>query len=115
MKIIKLPIPSAELAANARIHWAQKAKLTKEHRRTARLLAFNDHPQKFRASSYRLVFYWPDNRRRDRDNSVGRCKAYLDGISDWLGQDDSEWNFDGVRFEVDRVNPRLEIQFKEEK
>jgi hypothetical protein len=40
------------------------------------------------------------------------CKAYLDGVADCTGQDDSEWDFDGVRFEIDRENPRLEIVFK---
>jgi hypothetical protein len=37
----------------------------------------------------------------------------LDGVADCTSQDDSEWDFDGVRFEVDRENPRLEIVFTE--
>lgn len=59
--------------------------------------------------SYRLDFYWPTNRRRDKDNAAAMCKAYLDGIADCMGQDDSEWDFDGVRFDIDAGNPRLEI------
>ena len=59
--------------------------------------------------SYRLFFFWKDKRRHDRDNASASCKAYLDGVSDAIGQDDSEWEFDGVRFGIDRDNPRVEI------
>lgn len=65
-----------------------------------------------RIKSYKLTFFWPDKRRRDRDNASACCKAYLDGISDTTGQDDSEWEFNSVRFDIDRANPRLEIEFE---
>ena len=39
-------------------------------------------------------------------------KAYEDGIADYLGQDDSEWNFTGVEFgDVDKEDPRVEFHF----
>tara|TARA_R110000744_G_scaffold90984_5_gene176590 strand:- start:472 stop:747 length:276 start_codon:yes stop_codon:yes gene_type:complete len=63
--------------------------------------------------SYRLDFYWGSNRRRDKDNASASCKAYLDGVADALMQDDSEWDFNGVRFEIDKGNPRLEIVFEQ--
>ncbi len=62
---------------------------------------------------YRLDFYWGSARRRDKDNAAAMCKAYLDGIADCTGQDDSEWDFDGVRFAIDADNPRLEIIIKQ--
>ncbi len=65
----------------------------------------------FRA--YRLDFYWPTKRRRDKDNAAAMCKAYLDGVADCTTQDDSEWDFNGVRFAIDKENPRLEIVFTE--
>jgi len=66
-----------------------------------------------RFKSYRLRFFWETKHRHDADNAVASCKSFLDGISDAIGQDDSEWEFNGVRFELDRDNPRLEIEFEE--
>lgn len=114
MKIITLPIPAAKLSANSRCHWSVKAKLTKRHRQIGNRAAWLQHPKKFVAKSYKLVFYWPDRRRRDKRNASERCKAYEDGIADWLGQDDSEWGFNGVQFgEPDKGNPRVEFWFEE--
>jgi len=90
--------------------WRGVATYKKAARRMAGLEAFHQvGQQKF--NGYRLDFYWPNERRRDKDNATAMCKAYLDGVSDCTGQDDSEWDFDGVRFAVDRENPRLEIVF----
>jgi hypothetical protein len=57
-----------------------------------------------------LYFFYPDRRRRDDDNYVARMKSGLDGISDAIGQDDSEWHNDGVRTDIDRENPRVEVR-----
>ena len=113
---ITLPLPSSKLSPNARIHWAQRSKLTKQHRTLSHTIcAMNNlgwtNPVRFK--SYRLHFYWPDKRRRDQDGAASRCKAYLDGISDAIRQDDSEWQFDGVRFDIDKSNPRVDIEFIE--
>ena len=85
-------------------------------KKAARLMAareafYQNGQQKF--AGYRLDFFWPNKRRRDKDNAAAMCKAYLDGVADCTGQDDSEWDFDGVRFAIDRDNPRLEIVFTE--
>lgn len=109
---IILPIPSKKLSPNARVHWAVKAETVEAHRRLAALETFNQIGPSHRFKSYRLHFYWPDNRVRDGDNGGSRCKAFLDGVADCIGQDDSEWQFDGVRFNIDSENPRLEIVFK---
>ena len=108
---ITLPLPSRNLSPNARIHWSKLANFKKQARRLAALEAFDQvGPAMFKG--YRLDFYWPTKRRRDKDNATAMCKAYLDGVADALGQDDSEWDFDGVRFAIDKENPRLEIIFK---
>ena len=110
--IIELPLPSRNLSPNARVHWTIKAAHKKSARRNATIMAFEQIEQQPFAS-YRLHFYWPTKRRRDQDNAAASCKSVLDGIADFTGQDDSEWDFDGVRFAIDKENPRLEIVFTE--
>jgi hypothetical protein len=109
---ITLPLPSAKLSQNARFHWAVKSKIAKQHRKAAHRAAWEQHPEGFRAASYKLVFYWPNAIRRDKDNASARCKNYLDGIADWTKQDDCEWGFSGVEFHIDKTNPRVEIHFE---
>ena len=110
MKIV-LPIPSRNLSPNARVHWSKLARFKKSARREAALQAFAQVGI-VAIKSYRLDFYWPNKRRRDKDNAAAMCKAYLDGVADCMQQDDSEWDFDGVRFAVDAESPRLEIIIK---
>ena len=105
---ITLPLPSRNLSPNARVHWATLARHKKEARHLAAVSAFAQVGI-VAISGYRLDFYWPTQRRRDKDNAAAMCKAYLDGIADCMGQDDSEWDFDGVRFYFDKESPRLEI------
>jgi hypothetical protein len=111
-KTITLPLPSRNLSPNSRVHWSKLA----EHKKSARRLAALEMWNQIGSCpfwAYRLDFYWPTKRRRDKDNAAAMCKAYLDGVADCTGQDDSEWDFDGVRFDIDRENPRLEIVFTE--
>ena len=110
-KTITLPLPSRNLSPNARNHWSKLANFKKQARRLAALETWDQvGPAMFKG--YRLDFYWPTKRRRDKDNAAAMCKAYLDGVADCTGQDDSEWEFYGVRFAIDKENPRLEIRFK---
>jgi crossover junction endodeoxyribonuclease RusA len=112
MKTVTLPLPPRNLSPNARIHWRASAPIKKKIRRFAAIAAWDQiGPCKFKG--YRLDFYWPTKRRRDKDNAAAMCKSYLDGIADTVQQDDSVWEFDGVRFDIDRDNPRLEIVFTE--
>lgn len=111
-KTITLPLPNRNLSPNSRVHWTIKAKHRKAARRNAALWAFSQVGQQH-FTGYRLDFYWPVRRRRDRDNACASAKSSLDGIADAMRQDDSEWEFDGVRFAIDRENPRLEIVFSE--
>lgn len=110
-KTIIVGLPTRTLSPNARVHWANLAKAKKAHRIYAKsaTLAQVGQPQ---IKSYHLHLYWPDKRRRDRDNATAMCKAYLDGVADAVQQDDSEWDFTGVTFYVDKNNPRLEIEIE---
>ena len=112
-KTITLPLPSRNLSPNVVGHWSIKANAKKEARRLAGIETFLQIELGAPLKGYRLDFYWPTKRRRDKDNATASCKAYLDGIADFTGQDDSEWDFDGVRFAIDKENPRLEIVFTE--
>jgi len=58
-----------------------------------------------------LTFSPPDKRRYDDDNLIARCKAYLDGIADALGVDDSRFRLGKpVRAEsIKGGNVRVEI------
>jgi len=109
---ITLPIPARNLAPNVRTHWALKARYTIAARRLAKFETWQQVGM-IKIKAYRLDFYWPTKRRRDKDNATAMCKAYLDGVSDCIRQDDSEWDFDGVRFAIDADNPRLEILITE--
>jgi hypothetical protein len=111
-KVITLPLPSRNLSPNARKGFFGLAAYKKSARRLAGLETFQQVGQQH-FKGYRLDFYWPNKRQRDKDNAAAMCKAYLDGVADCTGQDDSEWDFDGVRFEIDREHPRLEIVFTE--
>ena len=109
-KTITLPLPSIDLSPNRRVHWAKKAKQVKIHRSRARWAALAVLEPSDRIESYMLYFFYPDKRRRDDDNYTSRCKSYLDGISDRIKQDDSEWHHNGVRRDLDREDPRVEIR-----
>lgn len=57
----------------------------------------------------RLWFFWPDERNRDTHN---RLKLLLDSLEKILYDNDSyvlPWIID---FEVDRANPRVEIELE---
>lgn len=108
--VLTMPVPPAQLSPNARMHWAKKAGIVKREKEAANFRAAScpDLSPGMKVASYRLHFFFNDKRRRDRDNFTGRCKAALDGISQYIGQDDSEWEFNGVRFERSE-EPRLEV------
>lgn len=110
---IKLPLPSRALSPNSRVHWRKKGKETQTARMiaraaTAKALAPLPRDFRFEVLGYRLVFMWPDRRRRDDDNAAASCKAYRDGVADALGIDDSGLRMKEVPvMAVDREDPGL--------
>lgn len=93
--MITLPWPAKELSPNARVHWAQKskaAKLAKQyafvHAKEARLAS---HGQG-KVTLY-MEFVKPSKRRNDLDNMIASCKAYIDGIAEAIGIDDSRFRY----------------------
>lgn len=58
----------------------------------------------------RLWFYFPDKRRRDTHNAL---KGLLDALEDACIYEDDKLALPQIMdFEVDRENPRIEIEFE---
>lgn len=90
---IELPWPDRRLHPNARIHHMEKARVAKQSREDAAWWAKHAgvKPIKADALSVTIIFYPPDNRRRDVDGMLASLKPALDGIADIIGVDDSKW------------------------
>lgn len=78
---IRLPYTRPPLSLNDRMHWATKARLTKEIRAYVREACTYRVPDLTRAH---VVLHWVprDRRRRDTDNPFPTLKAAIDGIRD---------------------------------
>ena len=111
-KTITLPLPSRNLSPNARVHHFVLARHKKAYRRLVALECFQQVGI-LKIKSFELVYYHKTKRNRDDDNHISMFKSGRDGIADCFNQDDSEFICSGVRFEIDKDNPRLEIVFTE--
>jgi crossover junction endodeoxyribonuclease RusA len=82
------------LNANDRIHWSEKAKLTKGWRFNtyAALLVHPDDPILTLARAHVVAtLHFGDNRRRDVGNYAPTVKAVVDGLVDgWVLPDDND-------------------------
>lgn len=110
---IDLPWPHRGLHPNARLHWAAKAKHTKQARADAAWLARAAGAGKLVAVALDVTatFLPPDARRRDTDGMFSSIKAYLDGLADATGIDDSNFNLSIRRGDIVRNGlVRLEIE-----
>jgi crossover junction endodeoxyribonuclease RusA len=113
MIAIDFPWPSRDLHPNARVHWAKKAKATKAARADAGWAAKAAGVGKIDAKTLIVTatFAPPDRRLRDHDGMLSNIKAYLDGIADVTGVDDSQWEI-AIRRAAPRRggNVRIEIE-----
>lgn len=115
---ITLPIPPVAVRPNGRSHWRAKAKAVKVMKSHAgceaiSIATFNlrwkDMPC-WTHARVRYDWYHPTKRLLDRDNIIGSCKAYLDGIvSAGVLADDNGVTLEPVGRFVDKDNPRVEI------
>jgi crossover junction endodeoxyribonuclease RusA len=78
--IIALPYDRPPLTANQRLHWAAKAKLTRELRGGA--AATTAHVPSMELCQVELTWFVTDKRRRDVDNLMPTLKALCDGLVD---------------------------------
>ena len=95
MLTISIPWPSKTLSPNARVHWTKLSAARKSYRShcgwSAKEQGVRPMSKPVRAS---VVFYPPDNRRRDLDNMLASIKSGIDGIADVIGVDDYAWSFE---------------------
>lgn len=86
--ILKLPKPHKDLSPNSRCHWSVKAKITKTYKFLARCASnelFKDLInsnlfEPYKSATIKRVFYFNQNRRRDKDNAEASCKCITDGL-----------------------------------
>ena len=110
---IRLPLPARILHPNCRSHWAAKSRAVKSHRERAKRETFKllKDIQKPIIIGYILRPTYRDSRKRDQDGCVSSAKAFLDGIADTFGQDDSTWRCLGVEpAPPDKTDPHLIIE-----
>lgn len=116
---ITLPLPAACLSPNARGHWGARQRATKSLRSASNITATvtmrdlmlwrTDWP----TATVRCVFYWPDKRRRDKDNAVSSMKAAFDGLADaGVVVNDSGLTHLPCEMLVDKFNPRVVLEIE---
>ena len=92
---VKLPWYSKEVSPNTRVHWAVESRAKRQHKELANIYTRNAKV-KFDKDKDRaflnITFCPPSKRRMDLDNCLASCKAYLDGISEAIGIDDSRFS-----------------------
>jgi len=91
--IISAPWPPSGLSPNARLHWAQKATITKGYKAAVGWEAKAQGIKRIEARTLfvTITFCPPDKRPRDRDNMIASAKAAQDAIAAMIGVDDSKW------------------------
>ena len=113
---ITLRLPDPCLSPNARVNWRVKHGATKKYRRSAFLLATEQAgacPGLIRATQ-QATFYYPTKRRRDGDNLLSMLKPVWDGLVDaGVLDDDAGLIHMPVKVEIDKENPRVEIEIRE--
>lgn len=114
--VVILPWPHRDLHPNARIHWSRRASATKRARWDACALAKSSGVPNLKSADLLVtaVFIPPDGRRRDTDGMLSNIKAYLDGIADAIGIDDSRWTL-AIRREPPKVPGEVRIEIHEER
>lgn len=105
-------MPSKYLGQNYRGHWRPRHREAKKLRGAMPLLARAAGLPTDKVLSYQLHFIFPDNRRRDLDNFISRCKSALDGLADYLGQDDCDWGMEAPSREIVKGRAEVKITLK---
>lgn len=111
---VKLPLPPRALHPNSRPHYMAKANAAKKYRANAGVVAscqWVGPPPKWNAAQVHIVFFFRDERRRDRDNLLAWMKAGMDGIADsGIVRNDADFTYMPVLVSKDRKNPRVEVE-----
>ena len=111
--LITLPIPNNGLSPNARLHWAAKAKLTKNARLASYYIAkvvLNGELPKWTSARTTITYYKKTAAHMDADGALSRLKAALDGIADaGIVSNDKAFSHNPITILKDAANPRVGI------
>lgn len=116
--VVSIPAPCEFLSANDRLHWAHKARISRQWRdaacwafKAAKIPSFGDQLVQITA-----VIHKPHARRFDASNFAPTGKACVDGARDAqvLVEDDNDHVIgpDMRRGAADKVNPRLTLEIR---
>jgi crossover junction endodeoxyribonuclease RusA len=116
---ITLPLPARKLSPNARVHWAEKAKLVRASRKTAHLAALEAlnlrRPPGWLKAKMEVKAFFKTRSFPDPGNFMASLKSSEDGIADSgiIINDKALWPERPV-FAKDSENPRVEITITSE-
>jgi crossover junction endodeoxyribonuclease RusA len=116
---ITLPIPARKLSPNARVHWAERANLTRHARAVAHLAALHAlnlrRPPGWLKARLEVKAFFKTRNFPDPDNFIASLKSSIDGIADSgiILDDKALWPERPV-FRKDAENPRIEITITKE-
>lgn len=112
-----LPNKRPPLKPNDRMHWALRARLTREMRLTALVCAKRAGIPPLGRSAVTVTWFPPDARRRDANSLSAASKAWVDGLVDagvWPDDDPAHVASETYRIgPMDRDDPRIEIEIRE--
>lgn len=110
---VTLPWPPASLSPNTRQHWSALARAKKAYRQACATQARVQGLRKIDATRLHvaLLFVPPNRRAFDLDNLLARMKSGLDGLSDVLGVDDSNWTLNIAK--ADAIGGMVQIVITE--
>lgn len=95
---VELPWPDKSLSPNARVHYMALARVKKAYSAECFWLTRSTIRQDPGSRRHlRITFCPPDQRPRDLDNMLASIKYGLDGFSQAVGIDDSEWSISIAR------------------
>jgi crossover junction endodeoxyribonuclease RusA len=107
---IRLPYATPPLSLNSRMHWATKARITREIRHATTWAASDLKIPACERIAVELHYVPRDRRRRDEDNLFLTLKAAIDGIRDAgvVPDDSSEYVTSACRIDPpNRADPHL--------
>lgn len=109
--VLELPIPSADIAGNNRVHHMNRYKASRDATTDAKLVASTATFPPGGITPARLRIDWYGWTLPDWDNAIARCKPYIDGIVlAGIIPDDSPRHLVDIKLgdmKIDRKNRRV--------
>lgn len=114
--IFNLPVPPKELRPNSRVHYMQKARMTKVYRETVAIIAMSGRgaKPKWKEAEIRLTLRLGRGcKQQDPDNVLSSAKAAIDGLVDaGILAGDRQIRYLPVEQVLDDNNPGLTVEVR---